>query len=144
MCRFFLGIFFLSILLTAIGCSSLSEIRNLEGEGKKNTYQKSVDEIWPIVILSVNDLGIPIIETNKESGYILAKRGMSVGSYGENIAIFVKKQNDSLTSIEIISKRRLATTVFATDWTDSFFIMLENRLKIQPKKNRSLLCREIF
>jgi hypothetical protein len=103
--RFFLGIFFLSILLTAIGCSSLSEIRNLEGEGKKNTYQKSVDEIWPIVILSVNDLGIPIIETNKESGYILAKRGMSVGSYGENIAIFVKKQNDSLTSIEIISNK---------------------------------------
>jgi len=132
--RFFLGIFFLSILLTAVGCSSLSEIRNLEGEGKKNTYQKSVDEIWPIVILSVNDLGIPIIETNKDSGYVLAKRGMSVGSYGENIAIFVKKQNDSLTSVEIISKRRLATTVFATDWTDSFFMMLENRLKIQPNK----------
>jgi len=132
--RFFFGIFFLSILLTAVGCSSLSEIRNLEGEGKKNIYQKSVDEIWPIVILSVNDLGIPIIETNKESGYVLAKRGMSVGSYGENIAIFVKKQNDSLTSVEIISKRRLATTVFATDWTDSFFMMLENRLKIQPNK----------
>jgi hypothetical protein len=132
--RFFWGIFFLSILLATTGCSSLSEIRNFEGEGKKNIYQKSVDEIWPIVILSVNDLGIPIIETNKESGYVLAKRGMSVGSYGENIAIFVKKQNDSLTSVEIISKRRLATTVFATDWTDSFFMMLENRLKIQPNK----------
>jgi len=132
--RFFWGIFFLSILLATTGCSSLSEIRNFEGEGKKNIYQKSVDEIWPIVILSVNDLGIPIIETNKESGYVLAKRGMSVGSYGENIAIFVKKQNDSVTSVEIISKRRLATTVFATDWTDSFFMMLENRLKIQPNK----------
>jgi hypothetical protein len=132
--RFFLGIFFLSILLTAVGCSSLPEIRNLEGEGKKKTYQKSIDEIWPIVILSVNDLGIPVIETNKESGYVLAKRGMSVGSYGENIAIFVKKQNESVTSVEIISKRRLATTVFATDWTDSFFMMLENRLKIQPNK----------
>ena len=132
--RFFFGIFFLSILLATTGCSSLSEIRNFEGEGKKITYQKNVDEIWPIVILSVNDLGIPIIETNKESGYVLAKRGMSVGSYGENIAIFVKKQSDSVTSVEIISKRRLATTVFATDWTDSFFMMLENRLKIQPNK----------
>ena len=132
--RFFFGIFFLSILLATTGCSSLSEIRNFEGEGKKITYQKNVDEIWPIVILSVNDLGIPIIETNKESGYVLAKRGMSVGSYGENIAIFVKKQNESVTSVEIISKRRLATTVFATDWTGSFFIMLENRLKIQPNK----------
>ena len=132
--RFFFGIFFLSILLATTGCSSLSEIRNFEGEGKKITYQKNVDEIWPIVILSVNDLGIPIIETNKESGYVLAKRGMSVGSYGENIAIFVKKQNESVTSVEIISKRRLATTVFATDWTDSFFMMLENRLKIQPNK----------
>ena len=29
---------------------------------------------------------------------------------------------------------RVATTVFATDWTDSFFMMLENRLKIQPNK----------
>ena len=132
--RFFFRIFFLSVLLAVTGCSSLSEIRNFEGEGKKITYQKNVDEIWPLVILSVNDLGIPIIETNKESGYVLAKRGMSVGSYGENIAIFVKKQNESVTSVEIISKRRVATTVFATDWTDSFFMMLENRLKIQPNK----------
>ena len=128
-------VLFISILAAISGCSSLSEITKLEGEGKKNIYQKNIDVIWPIVILSINDLGIPIIETNKESGYVLAKRGVSVGSYGENIAIFVKKQNDSVTSVEIISKRRLATTVFATDWTDSFFMMLENRLKIQPNKN---------
>lgn len=128
-------VLFISILVAISGCSSLSEITKLEGEGKKNIYQKNIDVIWPIVILSINDLGIPIIETNKESGYVLAKRGVSVGSYGENIAIFVKKQNDSVTSVEIISKRRLATTVFATDWTDSFFMMLENRLKIQPNKN---------
>ena len=127
-------VLFISILAAISGCSSLSEITKLEGEGKKNIYQKNIDVIWPIVILSINDLGIPIIETNKESGYVLAKRGVSVGSYGENIAIFVKKQNDSVTSVEIISKRRLATTVFATDWTDSFFMMLENRLKIQPNK----------
>ena len=128
-------VFFISILAAISGCSSLSEITKLEGEGKKNIYQKNIDVIWPIVILSINDLGIPIIETNKESGYVLAKRGVSVGSYGENIAVFVKKQNDSVTSVEIISKRRLATTVFATDWTDSFFMMLENRLKIQPNRN---------
>ena len=128
-------VLFISILAAISGCSSLSEITKLEGEGKKNIYQKNIDVIWPIVILSINDLGIPIIETNKESGYVLAKRGVSVGSYGENIAIFVKKQNDSVTSVEIISKRRLATTVFATDWTDSFFMMLENRLKIQPNNN---------
>ena len=127
-------VLFISILAAISGCSSLSEITKLEGEGKKNIYQKNIDVIWPIVILSINDLGIPIIETNKESGYVLAKRGVSVGSYGENIAVFVKKQNDSVTSVEIISKRRLATTVFATDWTDSFFMMLENRLKIPLNK----------
>ena len=59
-------VLFISILVAISGCSSLSEITKLEGEGKKNIYQKNIDAIWPIVILSINDL------------YILAYLGFSL------------------------------------------------------------------
>jgi uncharacterized lipoprotein len=111
------------------GCSTLADTKKSEGVGKRVTYSKSMDEVWPLAILSLNDVGLDVIEENKSQGYVLAKKGMSAFSYGENVAIFVKKIDNSNTSVEVVSKRVLATTVFAKDWTDEIFMKLNARIK---------------
>ena len=111
------------------GCSTLADTKKSEGVGKRVTYSKSMDEVWPLAILSLNDVGLDVIEENKAQGYVLAKKGMSAFSYGENVAIFVKKLDNSNTSVEVVSKRVLATTVFAKDWTDEIFMKLNARIK---------------
>ena len=111
------------------GCSTLADTKKSEGVGKRVTYSKSMDEVWPLAILSLNDVGLDVIEENKSQGYVLAKKGMSAFSYGENVAIFVKKVDNSNTSVEVVSKRVLATTVFAKDWTDEIFMKLNARIK---------------
>jgi uncharacterized lipoprotein len=111
------------------GCSTLADTKKSEGVGKRVTYSKSMDEVWPLAILSLNDVGLDVIEENKSQGYVLAKKGMSAFSYGENVAIFVKKIDNSNTSVEVVSKRVLATTVFAKDWTDEIFVKLNARIK---------------
>ena len=115
--------------LLIAGCSTLADTKKSEGVGKRVTYSKSIDEVWPLAILSLNDVGLDVIEENKSQGYVLAKKGMSAFSYGENVAIFVKKVDNSNTSVEVVSKRVLATTVFAKDWTDEIFMKLNARIK---------------
>jgi len=115
--------------LLIAGCSTLADTKKSEGVGKRVTYSKSIDEVWPLAILSLNDVGLDVIEENKSQGYVLAKKGMSAFSYGENVAIFVKKLDSSNTSVEVVSKRVLATTVFAKDWTDEIFMKLNSRIK---------------
>ncbi len=115
--------------LLIAGCSTLADTKKSEGVGKRVTYSKSIDEVWPLAILSLNDVGLDVIEENKSQGYVLAKKGMSAFSYGENVAIFVKKVDNSNTSVEVVSKRVLATTVFAKDWTDEIFVKLNARIK---------------
>ena len=83
----------------------------------------------PVLILKFNDLGLDVIEENKSQGYLLAKKGVSLLSYGENVAIFLKKVDNSTTTVEVISKKVLATTVFAKDWTDEIFMKLNARIK---------------
>ena len=118
----------LAVVLTITGCSTLADTRNAEGTGKKVTYSKSVDEVWPLAILALQDVGLDVIEVNKAQGFITAKRNMTAFSYGENVAIFVRPASANGTSVEVLSKKVLATTVFAPDWTEDIFKRLNNRL----------------
>lgn len=120
-------IIFATLLTT--GCSTLADTKRSEGEGRRVSYSKSMDEIWPLTIYTLNDLGLDVIEENKSQGYLLAKKGVSLLSYGENVAIFLKKVDNSTTTVEVISKKVLATTVFAKDWTDEIFMKLDARIK---------------
>jgi hypothetical protein len=117
------------ITLLSTGCSTLADTKRSEGDGRRVVYSKSMDEIWPLTVYALNDLGLDVIEENKSQGYLLAKKGMSLLSYGENVAIFLKKVDNSTTTVEVISKKVLATTVFAKDWTDEIFMKLDDRVK---------------
>jgi hypothetical protein len=65
---------------------------------------------------SVNSLGLPVAAENKSEGYILAQRGITAFSYGENIAVFLRKEKPSETSVEVISKKAMQTNIFAPNW----------------------------
>ena len=117
-------------LLGTTGCTTLADARMAEGTGVKQIYQKDFDSVWKVSISSLNSLGLAIASENKGDGYILAQRGMSAFSYGENVAVFIKKRSEKETSVEIVSKRALATNVFAPDWTADIF----SRISMQVNK----------
>jgi len=118
----------LAVLALMTGCSTLADTRNAEGTGKTITYSKNIDEVWPIALLALQDLGLDVIEVNRAQGYILAKRNISALSYGENVAIFVRPASAGKTNVEVLSKKVLATTVFAPDWTEDIFRRINIRL----------------
>ncbi len=109
----------IGFLLFGAGCSTIADARNSKGKGLVHTYAGSFDTVWdtiPKAIKALGGGGPKIVGDNKQEGYILAQGGMSFASYGENVAIFVEKVNESQTKVEVVSKRTLATNITAADW----------------------------
>ena len=106
----------LSYLMMLNGCATLADARNAKGTGSVRTFDSSFEEVWNIVPGALTDLGLSIAGENKSDGYILAQRGMTALSYGENVAIFVEKVDEQSTSVEVVSKKTMSTAVFAPDW----------------------------
>jgi hypothetical protein len=104
-------------VVIATGCSTLADARKAEGEGVKQTYQATFKQTWDASLAALSKLNLGVASENQQQGYILAQRGISAFSYGENIALFVKKQTDLSCTVEVVSKKAMATNIFATDWT---------------------------
>lgn len=126
-----MSIFLLASVLFLQGCSTLADARKAEGEGIKKTYSASYERTWNAINVALNKLKLEIASENRDKGYVLAQRGMSFASYGENVAVFVRKKTDSETNVEVVSKKSMATNIFAPDWTEDVFKEIDIALKNQ-------------
>jgi len=120
---------FFTIIAAASGCTTLADARKAEGEGVKLTYQATYKQAWDASLAALSKLNLAVASENQQQGYILAQRGMSAFSYGENIALFVKKQNDTACTVEVVSKKAMSTNIFATDWTQDIHKEISQQLR---------------
>lgn len=96
----------------------MADARKAEGEGVKRSYLASYENTWNASNTALVKLKLEIASENRDKGYILAQRGMGLTSYGENIAVFVRKKSDTETQVEVVSKKAMATNIFAPDWSE--------------------------
>lgn len=124
--RKFLSIFLLVIAMT--GCTTLADAKRAEGEGLRYLYKTDIDTAWVAVSKALEKYKLAVATENKSEGYFLAQNSMSLLSYGENIAIFIKKKSDTTTEIEIVSKKVVTTNIFASDWSKTIHNELADTL----------------
>ena len=108
---------FLTLTLLLAGCTTLADARLAKGTGSKQTYSNGYDNTWNAAICSLNRNGLSIASENKSEKTILAQRGITAFSYGENIAVFVEPVSKKETSVEVVSKKAMQTNIFAPDWS---------------------------
>jgi len=123
---------FLAIAAIAFmsGCSTLADARSAKGSGLSREYSAPIDQVWKTLPAVLAELSLPMVSDNKQEGYILAQRGITAFSYGENVAIFVESINGvTRTRVEVVSKKSMATNVFAPDWSKEILDKLDEKLK---------------
>jgi len=111
------------------GCTSLADVKAARGGGLQRTYNVEFDRAWEAAIAGVRASGLSLAAENKAEGYILAERGPTAFSWGENVAIFTKKVSARQTTVEVVSKKALATNITAADWTQDLFNQIDQRLR---------------
>jgi hypothetical protein len=99
------------------GCTTLADARQGRGTGEKRVYASSYDATWNAVLCSIKGTGLDIVGDNRSEEYILAQRGVTFFSYGENVAVFVRRIAADQTEVEVVSKRSLQTNILAPNWS---------------------------
>lgn len=126
------AIFAIAIICSASGCTTLADARTAKGSGVSRTYAVSEETVWAAVPPVLAELGLSLAGENKQEGYILAQRGMTAFSYGENVAIFVESVNGvTKTRVEVVSKKAMSTNIFAPSWENDILNKLDEKLKSQ-------------
>ena len=114
--RFLTPVVCLAILLTGTGCATLSSVQAERGQGSTRIYPAPFETVWEKTNQSLRILQLDVVESNQKEGYFLAKTGISAASWGEKVAIFIQKIDASSTRVEVVSRKALATNIFAENW----------------------------
>lgn len=118
-----------TVMAFATGCATLKDASDAKGSGKTVTYNAPFDMTWDAVLQVVEESKLDLIAKDKEDGKILAQKGVSAFSYGENVAIFVEPKDDASTVVEVISKRALSTNLTARNWGGYIHEEISKKLK---------------
>ena len=116
-------------LLYLSGCSTMADSIAAKGTGPYRVYESTTEDVWPIAVDAVNASGLDLVSADEASKTILAQRGMTALSVGENVAIFLQDHAENQCRVEVVSKKAVKTNVFAPDWSKSIFEYLDAELK---------------
>lgn len=125
------AIAFVAILsLLSTGCSTLADARAAKGSGEYRFYDREYDVVWKATIDAIRESDLQLVSDSKEQGTILAQRGMTAFSYGENVAIFIESVRGRIrTRVEVVNKRALATNITAARWESRILDAVDSKLK---------------
>lgn len=128
------------LLMIVSGCTTLADSVADRGNGAKRVYDRSFDQVWTKTVESIPAVGLDLVSSDTTQNMILAQRGVTAFSYGENVAVFVEQLSSEQCLVEVVSKRAMATNVIAPDWSWDIFKYLNDNLGVvgvSPEKTNS-------
>ena len=119
----------IALAVMQTGCSTLADAKAGRGTGRSRVYDHGFDEVWDAAVEVIFDTSLDLVSEDKANGTILAQRGMTGFSYGEDVAVFVEEFNGEVrTRVEVVSKRALATNITAPNWEPRILRALDRKL----------------
>lgn len=109
-------ILFATALLS--GCATSSSVVKLEGKGVKRTFPAACEKVWPSAVNACRHGELSIEKIEPERGFIGAKTGVRLNSYGELVAVWVRKVDATNTEVEVVSRLVGPRGFWKYDWTD--------------------------
>jgi hypothetical protein len=114
-------------LLTA--CASIETVKEARGEGSKKLYNYPFNKVHSATLSTARKQGLAILESNESEGRVLLSHGVTLLSWGERIAVFLKRVSDGATEVEILSKPVMAPLNFPPNWVSLLFNGLDEELR---------------
>jgi hypothetical protein len=110
----FFAVFLLAILAT--GCASTETVKEAQGQGVSRVFQFAYDPVFDATVAAAKTKELKVVESDKGTGRIVLSHGVTLWSWGERIAVFIKHVTDNSTEVEIVSKPILSPLNFPPDW----------------------------
>lgn len=137
----------IKLLITALSlallsaCASIKTVKEMRGlgQGRSQEYPLPYKIVFEETVDTVTEVGLDLVEADRDAGRILATHGTTLLSWGENIAIFVQEVEPSRTEVEIVAKMVFAPGNFPPDWLGIIFTRLDINLSLELKKGKTTI-----
>jgi hypothetical protein len=117
------------IVMIAGGCASTETVKEAEGEGISRSFSYAFEPVYEATISAAKEKELEVVESDKKSGRLILAHGVTLWSWGERIAIFVKPLSNNETEVEVVSKPVLAPLNFPPDWQNILLDQIEAELR---------------
>lgn len=117
------------IVIVIGGCASTETVKESEGQGITRTYPYPYDLVYDATISAAKTQELEIVETDKSNGRLIFKHGVTLWSWGENIAVFIKPQSTNSTEVEIVSEPVMAPFNIPPDWQHILLDKIDEELR---------------
>lgn len=98
----------------------------------------SYDQVWDASLAAVQEtIGdqslevekrLSLTKADKKAGRIEASTGMSLLSWGEVVGVFISPVTADTYTVEVESRAKLQTTLFANNWEDELLTSIQTKL----------------
>lgn len=112
----YLSLSALTVALLMTGCSSPRTVANLEGKGTKQAFDYSYDTVWRAAVDAAQQGELAVLNADRERGFISARRGVQVETFGENVGIWVRSLGPSRTQVEVASRQSGPPVMWLKNW----------------------------
>ena len=132
--KLLIKLIFVLYFLFISGCATTNSLRNASvSSGVPRSFNAEFDRVLNVARESIVEAGLQIedvYQTNENSWTIISLKPSSAFSYGELVRVVVQKTYNNTTLVRVLTKRRLATNIFAKgDYSTSIFSNMELKLK---------------
>jgi hypothetical protein len=115
--------------LLAAGCASIDTVKEEKGQGVSRVYQYGYDPVFDAALAAAKAKELEVVESDKGSGRLMLSHGVTLWSWGERIAVFLKPVSAGTTEVEIVSKPVLAPLNFPPDWQRILLDQIDAQLR---------------
>ena len=117
------------IAIFAGGCATTETVKEAKGQGVTRTYNYGYEPVFNAVIAAAKAKDLEVVESEKSSGRLILSHGVTLWSWGERIAVFVKALSADTTEVEIVSKPVMEPLNFPPDWQQILLEQIEIQLR---------------
>lgn len=104
------------VAVIASGCASTETVKEAKGQGVSRTYAHAYEPVYNAALSAAKTKELEVVEADKGNGRVILSHGVTLWSWGERIAVFIKSLAARSTEVEIVSKPVLAPLNFPPDW----------------------------
>ena len=119
----------LSLVLFLNGFVTITDSISAKSTEQSKVYEKSYDAVWNAIVDIVRTSELDLVSTNRESGQIVAREKVDALSYGDNVTIFVEKQESGAKIKVGIESDATATFVSSQNWGTYILGKLDTKLR---------------
>jgi len=118
---------FLAVIVS--GCASTETVKEAKGQGVSRAYQYAYESVYNAALAAAKTKNLEVVENDKTNGRLMLSHGVTLWSWGERIAVFIKPTATNRTEVEIVSKPVLSPLNFPPDWQQILLDQIDAELR---------------